>query len=46
VQSSVSAEVNVERRSGTVIESVLVRMVAPKRQEKSSGAPHEQRLRK
>jgi hypothetical protein len=30
-QSSVSAEVSVKRRSGTVTESVVVRMIAPER---------------
>lgn len=31
-QSSVSAEVSVKRRNGTVTESVVVRMIAPERQ--------------
>jgi hypothetical protein len=32
-QSSVSAEVSVKKRSGTVTESVVVLMIAPERQE-------------
>jgi hypothetical protein len=33
-QSSVSAEISVERRSGTVTESVVVRMIAPEKTRK------------
>lgn len=36
-QSSVSAEVSVERRSGIVTESVVVHMIAPERRERRSG---------
>jgi hypothetical protein len=38
VQSSVSADANVERRSGTAIESAVVRMIAKKTRKEIWGA--------